>query len=879
MTRKRSLIHFMSMVLALFLLLIACGQPTIPAENTPEEDAPAESETAVEEVSGDDEAMDGPVTLNVLVGHWTVGADESPFDRAKAELEARHPNVEVVFDVQQGGGNVRSKFLSSTAAGEAPDVAMVDSMAIGEMATAGLLADLTPFADQWDQWDDLLPGFVDAGSWEGVPYGVFMNTDMRVLVYNKQLFEAAGLDPNQPPTTWDELFEYSEALNDPPNVYAMQFPGASEEQLSMRWYMFLRGAGGDILDENGCAAFNSTAGVDAANLYKQLIDDGYTPIDVLSTSANDNDKALAGGTYAMGIVGSWFFNFAKEAGIDTVEAFNETFGVAPVPSPDGSGSPSSAGGWTVALPEGSQNKELAWEFITIAMNQVNHRDWALARGYVPVRSSLASEAGQFSEVIPFFPTLQEMLPDARTRPAVPEYNQMSAEVQAALQAVMLGEMDAQEALNQAAENANELLSSCGEGVSSTGESMDELMADDEPVTLNVLVGHWTVGADESMFDRAKAEIEARHPNVEVVFDVQQGGGNVRSKFLSSTAAGEAPDVAMVDSMAIGEMVEAGLLTDLTSFSTDWDQWDDILPGFRDAGSWEGIPYGIFMNTDMRVLVYNKRLFEEAGLDPNQPPTTWDELLEFSEVLNNPPAVYAMQFPGASEEQLSMRWYMFLRGAGGDILDSDGCAAFNSSAGVEAANLYKQMIEDGYTPIDVLSTSANDNDKALAGGTYAMGIVGSWFFNFAKEAGIDTVEAFNETFGVAAVPSPDGSASPPSAGGWTVALPEGSEHKELAWEFITIAMNQANHRDWALARGYVPVRASLTGDPEFNDVIPFFDTLEDLLPIAQTRPAIPQYGQLSAEVQMALQAVMLGEADAQEALDAAAGNVNDILGCS
>ncbi|MEM7802332.1 MAG: extracellular solute-binding protein, partial [Chloroflexota bacterium] len=204
-------------ILIAAMLLIACGQPTLPSEGESEAEAPAEAESepaAEEEAEAEPEeeaetAMDEPVTLNVLVGHWTVGADESPFDRAKAELEARHPNVEVVFDVQQGGGNVKSKFLSSTAAGEAPDVAMVDSMAIGEMATAGLLSDLTPFAADWDQWNDILPGFVDAGSWDGTPYGVFMNTDMRVLVYNKQLFEAAGLDPNAPPTTWDEMFEYA----------------------------------------------------------------------------------------------------------------------------------------------------------------------------------------------------------------------------------------------------------------------------------------------------------------------------------------------------------------------------------------------------------------------------------------------------------------------------------------------------------------------------------------------------------------------------------------------------------------------------------------------------------------------------------------------
>ncbi len=394
----------------------------------------------------------------------------------------------------------------------------------------------------------------------------------------------------------------------------------------------------------------------------------------------------------------------------------------------------------------------------------------------------------------------------------------------------------------------------------------------EDVELNVLVGHWTVGADDSPFEAAKREIEARYPNLTVVFDVQQGGGNVKSKFLNSAAAGESPDVVMVDSNAIGEMVDAGLLAPLTPYVDGWDGWNDILPNFREAGSWDGVPYSVFMNTDLRVFVWNRAAFERAGLDPDRGPQTWDELLAAAQAVNDPPGVYGMMVPGGSSEHLAHRWYSFLWGAGGEILDAEGRVAFNGEAGVRAATFYRDLIEAGVTPVDVLSASADDNDRAVASGAYAMGVVGSWFFNFAREAGVTTVEEFNDTFGVSFVPSPDGSVSPSGAGGWTVAIPSGAQNADLAWEFISIAMNAQNHRTWAISRGYVPVRVSLAGDSGFTEAIPFYPVIEEILPMARTRPATPEYPQISSALQTALQSIMVGERGVEEALDAAAEEV-------
>ena len=383
---------------------------------------------------------------------------------------------------------------------------------------------------------------------------------------------------------------------------------------------------------------------------------------------------------------------------------------------------------------------------------------------------------------------------------------------------------------------------------------------DDTIELNVLVGHWTVGSDDSPFEAAKRELEARYPGVTVVFDVQQGGGNVKSKLLNATAAGQSPDVAMVDSNALGEMVDAGLLAPLDSYVNDWQEWSDILPNFRRAGSWDGATYAVFMNTDLRVFVWNRRLFAAAGLDPDDGPDTWDEVLAIARAINDPPRVYGMMVPGGSSEHLAHRWYSFLWGAGGDII-VDGQAAFDRPGGVRAAQFYRDLITAGVMPLDVLAASPDDNDRGVASGAYAMGVVGSWFYNYTREVGVDTVEAFNAAFGVSVIPGPDGSPSPAGAGGWTVTIPAQSEHRDLAWEFISIAMNRENQRTWAISRAYVPVRRSLAEDTAFTESIPFYPVIEQTLPIARTRPAIPEYPQVSAAIQTALQSIMLGEAGA------------------
>lgn len=398
---------------------------------------------------------------------------------------------------------------------------------------------------------------------------------------------------------------------------------------------------------------------------------------------------------------------------------------------------------------------------------------------------------------------------------------------------------------------------------------------DDAIELTVLVGHWTVGADDSPFEAAKRELESRYPGLTVVFDVQQGGGNVKSKLLNSAAAGESPDVAMVDSNALGEMVDAGLLAPIDSYVNDWADWSDILPNFQRAGSWDGATYAVFMNTDLRVFVWNRQLFAAAGLDPDDGPETWDQVLEIARAVNDPPRVYGMMVPGGSSEHLAHRWYSFLWGAGGDII-ADGQAAFDRSSGVQAAQFYRDLIASGVMPLDVLAASPDDNDRGVASGSYAMGVVGSWFYNYTREAGIDTVDAFNEAFGVSAIPSPDGSPSPAGAGGWTVTIPAQSEQQDLAWEFISIAMNRENQRTWAISRAYVPVRQSLADDTAFTESIPFYPVIEQTLPIARTRPAIPEYPQVSAAIQTALQSIMLGESEVEPALDAAAAQVNQVL---
>lgn len=413
----------------------------------------------------------------------------------------------------------------------------------------------------------------------------------------------------------------------------------------------------------------------------------------------------------------------------------------------------------------------------------------------------------------------------------------------------------------------------GQTVAEAGEA-----APPRDVTLTIFARAYT-WEQEAPWKIAKAEIQKRHPEIKFTF-VEEGFNhpNLRSKFLTAAAGGNPPDVVQVDTIWLGEYAEGGLLADLTEKLQAWSDWPDVVNSFKESTRWKGRSYGTWLNTDVRIMVYNKKLFRRAGLDPNRPPQDWDELFDTAKKITSHPAYYGYGFPAMKNEESSMRFFGMLYSGGGQILTDDlKGAAFNSEAGVKALEFHVKMIEGGGAPKSVVSGDYMDIDRAVFQDKFAISYM-TKTLGLAKALipGL-TPERFREDFGAAAIPKAPGGKWATMAGGYLLSVPKGAKHPELAWELISMAAAADAQFKYTAARGYVPTFYSLMKRPEvYYEVDPFFNVILDQLPYAYFRPGIPQYPEISAAVQDAIQAAVLGQAGTKQALDAAARKVNQLL---
>ncbi|RKX56078.1 MAG: hypothetical protein DRP50_01180 [Thermotoga sp.] len=414
------------------------------------------------------------------------------------------------------------------------------------------------------------------------------------------------------------------------------------------------------------------------------------------------------------------------------------------------------------------------------------------------------------------------------------------------------------------------------GVAITISSL--VFAAQKEVTLIIFARGYTFNQD-APWKLAEQELQRRHPDIKFNF-VEEGFGwsELRSKFLTAASGGHPPDVAQVDIIWLGEYVKGGLLLDLTDKALRWPEWMDVVKTFRDAAKWDGKIYGSWLNTDVRVLAYNKKLFREAGLDPNKPPKDWNEFLEYAKRISNPPKYYGLGFPAMKEEATAHRFFALLYSAGGKILnDSMTKAEFNSEAGVKALQLLVDMVKSGATPKSIVSGSYSDIDKGLYRDKFAMTFM-TKTIGLARDIIPDfTMDKYMKNFGVAPIPKAPGGKWSTMSGGYLLCVPTKAKHPDLAWELISIATSADVQLKYTVARGYVPTHYSLMHrTDEYKKLDPYFDVILGQLPYAHFRPSLPQYTEISAAIQDAIQKAVLGVASPKKALDEAAERVNNLL---
>ncbi|MEV5850478.1 extracellular solute-binding protein [Streptomyces sp. NPDC051985] len=224
-----------------------------------------------------------------------------------------------------------------------------------------------------------------------------------------------------------------------------------------------------------------------------------------------------------------------------------------------------------------------------------------------------------------------------------------------------------------------------------------------------------------------------------------------NKALLAAQQGNAPDVMLVDNPVVSTLVEAGILNKTSDLGLDTSSIQKNIIG---AGTIDGAAYGVPIGANTLALYYNKKVLSAAGVDPASI-TDWASL---TAALKKVKAAgkKGITFSAINTEEGSFQFLPWFWGAGGDL------TALDSAKGVAALTLWKQWVDAGYAPKDVLQNTQTTSWQEFATGDYAFSENGTWQLGNADKAGFP--------YGVVNIPGQNGGSAPVPTGGEFVTVP-------------------------------------------------------------------------------------------------------------
>ncbi|MFP5115387.1 ABC transporter substrate-binding protein [Bacillaceae bacterium C204] len=250
------------------------------------------------------------------------------------------------------------------------------------------------------------------------------------------------------------------------------------------------------------------------------------------------------------------------------------------------------------------------------------------------------------------------------------------------------------------------------------------------------------------------------------------------RITAAQAAGTGPDVMTMNYGKIAYSADQGKIKALDEY-IDATKWDDLYDWSNDMVSVNGKHYAYPFNAEPgSILLYRKDFFEEAGLDPENPPKTWDELIEYGKKLTNDKH-YGLTAAGTTADMAWSHWGMQAMMGGLAINDDWSKATVNSEGNKKLFNFWNTLYKEKIFPKQM--PGLYTEIEPLVDGRTAMMFNGSFVFDALRNKYADVVDKI----GVAPLPTPDGDYKKPTAtlGGWTFVVDGNSKHPKEAAQFI------------------------------------------------------------------------------------------------
>jgi len=191
------------------------------------------------------------------------------------------------------------------------------------------------------------------------------------------------------------------------------------------------------------------------------------------------------------------------------------------------------------------------------------------------------------------------------------------------------------------------------------------------------------GGDGDLMQSIVDRYNSSQDEVFVRFSAPAYGGDYLTKILTAALAGAPPAIVALHSYEIQPLrrfLHTIRLGDLGLAESDF------VDGTRELAEIDGELYGVTMSTGPQALGYNRQLFAKAGLDPDRPPATGEEFLAAAQALKASGPWGFVRETGTYMPWQSMNWQ-----GGGDLIDADSRAMFDSEAGIAAAQLEQDLV--------------------------------------------------------------------------------------------------------------------------------------------------------------------------------------------
>jgi multiple sugar transport system substrate-binding protein len=411
-----------------------------------------------------DETEDGPVTLTITANAISGGKNAAEADwiadwvipEFEAAQEAEGRDVTVEFEPQGvDDEDYKTKISLDLQSGEGADILGIDGIWVGEFAEAGYIAPLTDVAgdavDDWEGWEQIPEAVQGALSFDGERYGVPQGADGRVLYYNKQLFEQAGLPADWAPESWDDVLDAARELKSIDGVTPLQINAgtAMGEATTMQGLLpLLVGTGEEVYQDGKWVG--DTAGLrEVLDLYETIyVEEGLGDA-VLQQEAAGRDTSFqlfAEDKIGILLEGDYFWrsviNPAEGVGTAPMADRDETVGYVRIPAQEpGSGINeqdyvSMSGGTGRVINPNSDHPELAWELLAF-MNSVEAFESRAAGTIMITPRTDVNETLLADEPMLTFVS-EEVLPLTAYRPPLAAYPQVSLALQQATLDVVSG---------------------------------------------------------------------------------------------------------------------------------------------------------------------------------------------------------------------------------------------------------------------------------------------------------------------------------------------------------------------------------------------------------------------------------------------------------